>query len=72
MKVGAIISCLPNEDTKMVTKEETIKELHNLRELSKTTTRVLKGRDLMVFATIAGKRAIGPHVEGLLVQEKFC
>ena len=41
----------------MVTKEEAIKELHNQGELRRTTTRVLKRRDLKVSATIAGRRA---------------
>ena len=29
MRIGATISCLPNVDTKVVTKEEATKELHN-------------------------------------------
>ena len=39
-----------------MTKEEVINELHNLRELRTMTTRVLKEKDLKVFATIAGRR----------------
>ena len=56
MKVGAIISRLPNVDTKMVTKEEVTKEQHNLGELKRTTTRVFKERDLKVFAIIVGRK----------------
>ena len=68
VKVGAIIGRLPNVDT-MVTKEEATKELHNLRELKRTTTRVSKERDLEVFAIIGEK---WPHVYRLLVHEKVC
>ena len=64
VKVGAIIGLLPNVDT-MVTKEEATKELHNLRELRRTTTRVSKKRDFEVFAIIAGKRATCLEIVGL-------
>ena len=57
MKVGVTISHLPNVDTLMVTKEEVTKELHNLEELRRTTTRVLKEIDLKVFATMVGRGA---------------
>ena len=68
VKAETTRSRLPNVDTKMVTKEEVIKELHNLRKLRRMTTRVVKIRDLKVSATIAGRRATS---QGLLVQEKF-
>ena len=57
VKVGATISHLPNVDTKTVTKEGVIKELHNLRELRRMTTGVLKERDLKLIAIIEGRRA---------------
>ena len=63
VKVGAIIGRLPNVDT-MVTKEEVTKELHNLRELRRTTTRVSKERDLEVFAIIVGKRVTCLEIVG--------
>ena len=56
VKDEATISCLPIVDTKMGTKEEVTKELHNLGELRRTTTKVLKGGNIKVFATIAGRR----------------
>ena len=45
--------------------EEATKELHNQRELIRTTTRDLKERDLKVFATIAGRRVTCPRIVGL-------
>ena len=44
-----------HDDTKIVTKKEDTKELHNLGELIRTTTRVLKERGLKIFATIVGR-----------------
>ena len=64
MKVGATISRLPNVDTKMVTQEETTKELHNERMPRRTTIITLKGKDLKVFATIAGEKATCPGIVG--------
>ena len=64
MKVGAIIGRLPNVDT-MVTKEEVTKELYNQGELRRTITITLKGRDLKASATIVGKRATCPGIDGL-------
>jgi len=49
-------------DTKMLAKEEVTKKLHKLGELRRTTTKVFKGRDLKVFATIAGKMSLSPRI----------
>jgi len=59
-----MISHLPNVDTKTVTKEGVIKELHNLRELRRMTTGVLKERDLKLIAIIAGRRATCLEIVG--------
>ena len=64
MKVRAIISHLPNVDTKMEIKKKVTKELHNLEELKITTTRVTQGRYLKVFATLAERRATCPKIVG--------
>ena len=55
---------LSNVDTKMVTKEEATKKLHNQGELRRMTTRALKGRNLKVFATTAGKMTTCPGIVG--------
>ena len=54
----------------LLASQKVIKELNNLRELRRTTTRVLKERNLEVFSTSVGKRAT--HVQELLIQEKLC
>ena len=64
IKVGATISRLPNMDTKMVRKEETTKEMHSQGELIRMKIRALKGRDLKVFATIAGRMATCLEIVG--------
>ena len=69
LNIGATISRLPNVDTKMVTKKKFTKELHNLGYLRRMTTRVLKGRDLKLFATTEKRRVTCP---GLLIQGNVC
>ena len=77
VKVERTISHLPNVDTKMVTKEKTIKKLHNLGDFRRMTitlkgrqseifaTLTLKWRELEVFATLAGKKTTCPGIVGL-------
>ena len=51
-------------DTKMVTKEKATDKLHNLEELRRATRRVIKGRNLKVFATIVKRRVTSPKISG--------
>ena len=51
-------------ELRRTTKEKITKKLHNQWEIIRTRTRALKGRNLKVFATIAGKMATCPGISG--------
>ena len=58
------MSSRPKVDTKMVTKEEAIKEPHNLGELGRITIRVFKRRGSKAIVTITERRATCPRIVG--------